>query len=124
MQDNIKNLRYSGLIILLLIASFFLINFDQNINSPILFYYSFFCILIVIFIFFFPKFFIFPNYLLIKLGIIFSKIFNPLFFSLIYFLLVSPIGIYYRLKFKKKVSSWIINKNNRFFENDFFENEY
>jgi len=124
MHNSVKNLRYSGLIVLLLITSFFLFNFDQNIKSPNLLYYSLSLILIIAFILFFPKFFVMPNYLLVKIGIILSKIFNPIFFILVFYLLVFPIGIYYKLKFKKKTSSWIYNKNNRFFESDFFENEY
>jgi hypothetical protein len=49
------------------------------------------------------------NFLLIKTGILLGKIMNPAIFLIIFFLVVTPYGFFYRLFNKNKDGQWIYN---------------
>ena len=76
-------------------------------------YYFFFIFIIIFFIFsfFFKKIFIIPNLLWFKFGILLSKIFSPILYSVVFYFLIFPISllmkIFFMKKSKKQSSNWI-----------------
>ena len=62
-------------------------------------------ILLIIISIFLPGFLKIPNFLWFKFGILLSKIMTPVILSLVFYFVVTPIGILYRIFNKKKRNS-------------------
>jgi len=66
-----------------------------------------------------PNLFRFLNILWIKFGILLGKIISPVIMSIVFFLVVTPVGIFVRLtkkdvmRLKKKDNSYWINRENK-----------
>ena len=94
------------------------IYFFDNINVKIILFICFFILLIISFLK--PKVLEKPTKLWIRLGFFLGKIISPIFLFLIYFFLVTPIGILLKiikkdvllLKMDKNKNSYWINKSN------------
>ena len=124
MKNSQKNNKITGTIILIISIIFFYFKYQEFSNNNLLIWVSLIVANLVL-IFIYPKIFTFFNYFLIKLGFALSKIVNPIFYFIIFYFLITPTGIYYRLKYRNNDnSSWKVSKNNKFQNKDFFDNEY
>ena len=93
---------------------FFIINFyfyfSENLINYTLLTIS---ILLIPISYFFPKILKLPNFLWFNLGIFLSKIMTPIILISIFYLVVTPIGILYRLFNRKKITTtWQMSQEN------------
>lgn len=87
---------------------FIIISFFLRSNN-ILFIVSFsLSILIFILTFLYPKSLTYPNLLWYKFGIKIAKFTSPIFLSIIYFMVICPYALFYKIKKEKQ---YIINRN-------------
>ena len=93
---------------------FFIINFyfyfAENLINYTLLIIS---ILLIPISYFIPKILKLPNFLWFKFGILLSKIMTPIILISIFYLVVTPIGILYRLFNRKKITTtWQMSQEN------------
>jgi len=94
--------------IVFLIIAFYPLFQGSKINIWALFIFIFF----LLFTFVYPRIFKIPNFLWFKFGLLLGKIVTPIVLMIIYFFVITPIGIILRL-FGKNILNMKIDKNQK-----------
>ena len=89
--------------------NFYFYFYENSINYTLLII----SILLIPISLFIPKILTLPNFLWIKFGILLSKIMTPVILVIIFYLVVTPLGILYNLLHRKKITTtWQLVKKN------------
>lgn len=97
--------------VIFLLISIYLFFVKGNISYVSLTFSLFFLVTA----FFFPKILKFPNILWFKFGELLSKIVTPFILASLFYLVITPMGLLFRMfsKKKSKTSRWVLSNKNQ-----------